>query len=439
MNAISPAIFNQILDLATVMPVQSPVNEASTQAKAASENGKQQPEAAGAPQTIQLPAFDAMAMPARAVHAHHHHALPKKASVQPRTSRSTSKSRNAAGAAGNNATHDTDLDAAADWLLTAMNSASSHLTTDLEDRYDPLERYQLYEHASTALDQSGMDEASKKRIRQELDARKAELKSTHGDAIAHGLEATRDMDAALTGMDRASKPRGMNAGSPEELRAFYGSKGGGREVSALRSRDMLAKMRETYGDDKVQEAMSDLRTKMLGRLSTRNPNNLLPRTGGAKLWLSLDDAAAFRSLQSNLAAAHDLRIELAGLGVQPRQTDAGMADKLMALPEAGKVRAGAMIEEMADFKTMRPIRRAKVYAAIRRTIANLPDSAWPEEGSARNDILGDLDNKSRAAFLEVPTQATREQRGEQNMRGALGKEEGRQQQAAGNPVRHSRG
>jgi hypothetical protein len=300
---------------------------------------------------------------------------------------------------------------------------NSDITAELEDRYDPLERYQLYEQALSMLDDSGKDSPAQKRIREQLDALKSGLESQYGDAISNGVAATADMDEALAGMEDAGKLQEMNAGTVDDLRAFYGGKGGGRQVSALRSRDMLAKMRETYGDDKVQEALSDLRSKLLGNLSSRDPNNLQPRATGAKLWLSLEDAAAFRAVQSSFAASHDLRTSFGEIGVRPLLTEAAMADSLMALPEAGKVRANGLINEMADFKSLWAIRRAQLYAAIRRSIADLPLTMWPEEKSARNDILADLDSQSITSYIEVPVQSTREQKREQKMREELEKDE----------------
>lgn len=421
MKAITP-ILPQIL--LPVEPVDNTGPMQGSPAKRTSDGGKPQIEAAGAPQTYQLPAFDTMAMPPRAVHAHHH-GPPKKTSFQQRTVRtSATRSRSSMGTGGSSGIPDVDLDAEAGWLLSVMaRDGRAKVVSELDERYDPLERYQLYEQALLALDDSGMDEAGKRRVRDQLEALKADLESSYGDAIARGLAAAGDMEAALAGMERAGQSQEMNAGTPDELRAFYGGKGGGRQVSALRSRDMLAKMRETYGDDKVQEALSDLRSKMLGGLSSRDPNDRLPRAGGAKLWLSLDDAAAFRALQSGFAAAHDLRAGFGELGVLPLLSDAGMADNLMALPEAGKVRANGLIAEMADFKSLRAVLRAQLYVAIRRAIANLPLTMWPEETSARNDILAELDNQTISSFIKAPVQQTREQRRERKMREELDEQE----------------
>lgn len=423
MNTITP-ILPQILSLLSVQPVESQGEAAPSQAKPTADGGKKQIEAAGSPQTLQLPAFDTMAMP-RALHHVHHHGIPKKTSLQQRTGRAPkSRTRSASGPAGNAAIPDVELEEAASRLLSVMaRDGNSDITAELEDRYDPLERYQLYEQALSMLDDSGKDSPAQKRIREQLDALKSGLESQYGDAITNGVAATADMDEALAGMEGAGKLQEMNAGTVDDLRAFYGGKGGGRQVSALRSRDMLAKMRETYGDDKVQEALSDLRSKLLGNLSSLDPNNLQPRATGAKLWLSLEDAAAFRTVQSSFAAAHDLRTSFGELGVLPLLTEAGMADCLMSLPEAGKVRANGLINEMADFKSLRAILRAQLYAAIRRSIADLPLTMWPEEKSARNDILAELDSQAITSYIEVPVQSTKEQRRERQMREELEEEE----------------
>jgi hypothetical protein len=289
------------------------------------------------------------------------------------------------------------LDEAAGALLSVLRRRGEMDTTTGQDqRYDPLERYQLLQAVLQRLDNEDMPADEKKRVAQRVHALSDELQRKHGDDLERARPALALMKDTIDEM-------GLAGLSADALRARLGSAG-----KPLEPMELATKLLDQVGEERFAKALATVSTGTLAVLRTR--------TGGPKLWMSLKDADAIRTIYSSTAAAGDLRAKLGAINVRPRTSRAGMALQLMSIAQSGKLKATSLIAEMIKVDELTPLALARTYVVVRETIAGLPLTMWPADKSARLEILAELHGQVTGAYARMPARPTRDQRREQALR-----------------------
>lgn len=292
------------------------------------------------------------------------------------------------------------LEEAIDSLLAVLkHDSDTNNSSDLEERYDPLERFQLFEETLKRLEREDMPSSEKKRIRERLQHMSGDLYRRH----------RRELEGARPAMDKLqdiAEQMGIAGLSGDALRSRLGAPG-----KPLEAMDLATKLFDKVGDDGFMKAMSAVSKGMLGDLRTR--------MDGLKLLMSLKDAEAISIIRSSFKAAGDLRTQLGPLNVRTRMSPAAMAIQLMSIAQSGKIKAGSLISEMLDLDNVRPHTLARAFIVTRETLDTLPLSMWPADKSAKQEILAELHAQIVGAFANLPAKPTREQRLEQFLRGRL--------------------
>jgi hypothetical protein len=308
------------------------------------------------------------------------------------------------------------LDHAVDRLLNVLESVGdARVRSDLEERYDPLERYALFNQALQRLGSRGLPPEHENRIRGQLQQWKQDLRHTYGSEIDRGMATTRDMESALQHMERAGNRLILHGGSPDEVRAFYGAKGNGRQMATYDPVNMAKKLLRAHGDENFQQALNELRSGTLRGLSSMDVTATGPRTTGPRLWLSLEDASAFRTVQSAHKSAHELGVRMAAIPALPAMKGGELTVHLLETA-AGKGSPASMVEQIANFKELPPDRRGRTYREVYRTFDNLPNAMWPEENSPKPEVLKHLNGKMTSSFAEAPSATTKVQKKESALR-----------------------
>jgi hypothetical protein len=308
------------------------------------------------------------------------------------------------------------LIAASNTVDKMMMSGRDVLERELDNEYDPLQRYALLHNAMCEVDKKDLPQAKKEELKTEFNGMLDDLMHKHRDEIRKGLKDAQELEAAMQAMAGGTD---MHPASLRELRFLYGAKGTGELDSPLSPLAMARALQQKFGAENFSSALYSLRTKMATEFRADDRKDMNPR-----LWLCMSDAAAFNSVQSTFAIATDLRRNLIERAqVMPRTSHASMSVSLLGIVESGKSKVSPFVTQIFDAKDADAATKGRVYAQIQHAIRELPTTMWPhDKPSQRMDVLDELGKNIKGAYKIMPALETSAEIREKEWRIALGAE-----------------
>lgn len=289
------------------------------------------------------------------------------------------------------------LEEAVDKVLSILKRPREQKAeSDLEGQYDPLERYQIFKEAADRLKREDMAPNLKQQVQERLKAMSDALYKKFG----------KDIEAARPAISMAKvivDKLGLSQLSGDELRNKLGTPG-----KPFDAKELATKLRVTFGEQRFVESVSTVSSSML--------NVLRSSTAGPPLLLALKEAQSIRQIMECIALAKDFRAELGKVQAPPLMSVADMAIQIMSIPTVGRGRIGGLVTEMVQLGNLSPARRGRCLQAIYKMVAALPLSMWPVGQNGRNDILGEIRAQINGAFESLPSQPTKEQQREAELR-----------------------
>ncbi|MEC4719768.1 hypothetical protein RY831_11460 [Noviherbaspirillum sp. CPCC 100848] len=284
------------------------------------------------------------------------------------------------------------LDKAASSILSRLKNgdSSDNLQQDLRDQHDPLERYRLFEKALKKLDEEEQSDEDKAPPRKQLLRLLGDLDKEHGAAIREGLEATGDMHALLRSLGEAS----VNA-----VRGWFGTARTGNTFGPPSAIDLATRLRDTFGAGEFADALSQLGQKITKNLSVRSQ-----RVAGEPPLMALPDTRAFTTVKSCHAKAKELMRDLAELNVVLRdgQGSVDLAITLMRMAGGGREHAVELADSIIDLKSLSDRRQSHAWNSIRKALADLPPSVWPQDAGVMGAVLAEFSDKVRELDAKLP-------------------------------------
>lgn len=270
---------------------------------------------------------------------------------------------------------------------------SDNLHQDLSNQHDPLERYRLFEEALKKLDNESQSDEDKAPPRRQLLRLLGDLDKEHGPAIREGLEATGDMHALLRSLGEAS----VNA-----VRGWFGTARTGNTFGPVTAIDLANRLRDTFGAGDFADALSQLGQKITKNLSVRNH-----RVAGEPPLMALSDTRAFTTVKSCHAKAKELMRELGDINVivRDRQGSVDVAITLMKMASGGKEQAVNLAGTIVDLQALSDRQQSRAWKSLRKVVADLPTSLWPQDASVKAAVLADFGERSKELDARLPQAA----------------------------------
>lgn len=303
-------------------------------------------------------------------------------------------------------------EAATRTVVNLRERGRESLEQDLEQEFDPLQRFALLDNALREVDRQDLSVTEKEELKDQLDGMLKDLMTKHRSEIRRGMKSAEDIEAAVQAMTP-----GANTASLRELRFMYGAKGTGVFDSPLSPLAMAKALQQRFGADNFTSGLNSLRSKMSGEMRAEHKKSQTPR-----FWLCMSDANAFTAVQSTFAISTELRRELVEkANVLPKATPASMTVSLLSIVDAGKSKVGSLVSQIYDVnKDNDPVRKAQVYTQVSLAIRRLPTSLWPNDKMGqRLDLIDELSKQVVGSYKGMPMPELAVERKEREWRAEL--------------------
>lgn len=324
---------------------------------------------------------------------------------------------------------DSELGGVASRLIQQMQDSGDK--EDLSDEYrDPLEQYALFGEVLALLDErlsgKGEDAPKNEKEAEQLRTIKAKIETKREtllqkqspeqrEKLEAGIQASHGMQRIFDSLATSGGPK---ADAIKELRSFFCDKGNGKSLESLSPRAILKNLRANYGVKNFKSALTNVRKAFSGSasLDDRKPLN----GNGARVWLSMSDAAACHQLQSSYLIAEELwnSLFLAMLH-EPKKDPLELTDMLFDIPTASARQTSEVFAALVEYDKLPPQQQQKVCEAFLKGIESMPHTWWTPEGmQARVDLIGNLRSMIHGMHTEDSREKKEAERTEKNLRAA---------------------
>lgn len=148
-----------------------------------------------------------------------------------------------------------------------------------------------------------------------------------------------------------------------------------------------------------------------------------PQRSMGRYWLTMADSSAFTLVRSSIAAAQELRQELADqVSLPAKQGSAELAVVLLTAAESGwgKGKASQLVSQIVEMNGPAQKVKGLIYLLVRDAMAKLPLVLWPQEKqTARRELLEELTRQLNLFQVEMTTNPSREELRERLWREAV--------------------